>query len=164
MHKLTLLIVGLCLGTVACQEEENKPVAPPPAPAPAPAAAATSAQPAAPEMPQLKMNYAIEVVSNDAGDSIVRWSAPVPTGGWRLITDSVLVEDAMGDKKVARVWATLEQPNPSEMVTQAFTTVTGEHNAGKTKIDKTELSIRRTTRGVKSDFAPTYAVVKSAGY
>lgn len=152
--KSSVLLCGILLGclAVACDKE-------PAASTPAPAAA-----PNAPPAPQFKPEYSLTISTSDAEPKqyTVVWSAQVNTGGWKLTTDRVLVEDSMG-KTQARVYAILEEPGPGEMVTQATETLTGTHDAGTTRIDSAELSIKRTRRGGEPSFMPVYAVVKRIG-
>jgi hypothetical protein len=143
----------LCIMLTGCGDDSpEQPAAAtaPPAPAPQPLPA-----------PDVKLEYTLEF-STDAKSNSVTWTARVPTGGWKLTTDKVLVEDDLG-KTSARIWAILEQPAPDEMTTQAFETLTGTHNAGATKLDKAELSIKRIVRGQKYDTPALYAIVKHAG-
>lgn len=150
------MLVAMLLG--GCGEE------PAPAPAPVPQSS-VPAPPAAPKQITLSpQDYGLEIKASETDPKkyTVVWTARVPTGGWKLTTDSVLVEDSMG-KTAARIWATLEQPGPDEMVTQAVETLSATHDAGTTKIDQAELSIRQHIRGVKYDTPALYGIVKRAG-
>lgn len=105
---------------------------------------------------KLEYDYKIEPTGEK---STVTWTAKVPTGGWTMTTDQVLVEETMGSVW-ARIYVTIEAPNPSEMVTHGFQTLTGKHDADK-KVDKVELSVRRKTQGDDPGLKPMYAVVKT---
>jgi hypothetical protein len=152
--KSSILLCGILLGclAVACDKE------------PTPSTPAPAAAPNAPPAPQFKPEYSLTISTSDAEPKqyTVVWSAQVNTGGWKLTTDRVLVEDSMG-KTQARVYAILEEPGPGEMVTQATEKLTGTHDAGTTRIDSAELSIKRTRRGGEPSFMPVYAVVKRIG-
>jgi hypothetical protein len=87
----------------------------------------------------------------------------VNTTGWTMKTDSVLVEEHNG-AMAARIWVTLEEPNPADKVTEEMTDVTGTHNAGATKIGRVEFSVRRNVRGVKYTSPNLYSVVKTIKY
>lgn len=150
--KTQLVLASLVFALVAGCDNDAAPTAPA---APQPAAAAAPK----PVAPEYKPEFTVEVKKNEAGHAIVTWTAKVNTGGWKLITDSVLVETPIS-KLQARVYSTLEAPGPDEMVTQGFTTVTAEYDAGDKNVEETELSIRQTVRGVKSQWAPLYSVMK----
>jgi hypothetical protein len=156
-----LVVGGLMLLFLGCDDEPTPPVSGQPA---APAAQAP-AKPPLPEVPAIEPEYAIaiEESTSDPKQYTVTWSAKVPTGGWTMKTDNVLVEEYMG-KMAARIYVTLEQPNPSDTVTQAVETVTGKHEAGTVKIERVEFSVRRHVRGIKYDSPALYSVVKSIKY
>jgi len=78
-------------------------------------------------------------------------------------TDSVLVEEHNG-AMACRIYVTLDEPNPSETVKEGMTDVTGKHDAGTTKIERVEFSVRRNVRGVKYISPNMYSVVKSIKY
>ncbi len=160
MKSMILLAMAGCLAL--CFAGCDKPAAPAPA---APAAAEAPATVAQPEVPRFEPQYAvaIEESKTDPKQYAVTWSARVNTGGWAMKTDSVLVEEYNG-MMACRIWVTLEQPNPSATVTQGFETVAGKHDAGTTKIERVEFSVRRNVQGVKYDFPATYSVVKSIKY
>jgi hypothetical protein len=151
MNRTALLLSGVTIFVAGCDDTTSQPAPP--------AVAAPAAEAPKPKVPEYKPEYTVEVKTNAAGHKIVVWTAKVNTGGWKLITDSVLVETPM-DKMQARVWSTLEQPGPDEMVTQGFETVTAEYDAGDKNVEEAELSIRRMVRGVKSPWAPLYEIVK----
>lgn len=111
--------------------------------------------------PAYKPTYTVEIqtMESDPPQYRVVWTAEVNTGGWKMTTESVLVEDSMGVTS-ARIFAILEQPGPSETVTEAMETVTGTHDAGTQQVDQAELSIKRIVRGVEYDFPPLYVIVK----
>lgn len=77
----------------------------------------------------------------------VTFTAKVPTGGWRLTTDRVVLEGT-----AAQVFATLDPPDEGEMVTQAFATLTGEGKTAKAA-ESAELYVRtnRTRGGDQTD-------------
>lgn len=108
-------------------------------------------------MPELEYDTRIE----PAGDkSTIHWSVKVPTGGWTMTLDQPPLIEERNTLVWARVYITVEAPNPSDMVTQAFTTLTGSFQADR-KVDRVELSARRKTKGVETGFAPAYSVVKT---
>jgi hypothetical protein len=161
---LSLVVLG-CLCVVGCDDKPAAPTtspkdnAPAMAPAPAPAPSAMTEK----NMFQPKYSVAIEESNTDPKQYTVTWSARVNTGGWTMTTDKVLIEEHMG-AMAARIYVTLEQPSPSDTVTQAFETITGKHDSGTTRIQRVEFSVRRTTRGAKYDSQPGYGVVKSIKY
>lgn len=148
MHTFALLAI---LSAVGCDNSSSS----------APAAPTVKSEPQyrVPAIP--KLDYAVKVKTSATTPKTYAavWSITVPTSGWKLATDSVLVEESMGVTS-ARVWATLEQPHPSEPVTQTPETLTGEHDAGEQQVDKVELSIRVMPRGFKLLAPPLYEVVK----
>lgn len=97
----------------------------------------------------------------EANPSVVTWSAKVPTSGWKMTTESVLVEDSFG-KTSARVWVVLEQPGPDENVDAGEQTLTGEHKDPK-KIDLVEFSAKVAVRGVDDPKRTLYRVEKKIG-
>lgn len=131
-------------------------------PATAPQAEAAADKPAAAaEKPKLiDVQYGLEVTppAAEGQDGTATWSIIVPTGGWKMTTDSVLVEDWRNAPAV-RVYVTLEQPGAGEMVTQALETLT-DKKSGK-DVTKAEFSVRQKIRGVESPWAPMYKVVKT---
>lgn len=153
--KSSMIIGAICAALLAgCGEEQ---VADTPAP-PATPAAKPAAAPAA--QPEFKPEYGLEIIATGTPKKYsVKWTAKVNTGGYKLKTDSVLVEDMMG-KQTARIYSILEQPGPDEMVTQAAETVEATYDAGDKLIEAAELSIKRETRGAKTDFPALYVVVK----
>jgi hypothetical protein len=137
-----------------CGEEQAARTAAPPATPPAPPPAAPA------EQPELKPEYGLEIIATGAPKMYsVKWTAKVNSGGYKLKTESVLVEDMMG-KQTARIYSILEQPGPGEMVTQAIETVEATYDAGDKLIEAVELSIKRETRGVKREFPALYSIVK----
>jgi hypothetical protein len=147
---LTLALVFALFG---CDNSEPTTAAPAvPVAAPAPAVDMTPATP-------VELEYTTRIEPNGPDKSTIIWTARVPTGGWSMTTDSVLIEDDMG-KMWARVWVTIESPDPNATVTQAFETLTGMHEADK-PVEKTEFSVRRMIKGEIPPFAPLYAIVKS---
>jgi hypothetical protein len=158
MRKTLFSVLCVLMSAVGCKDDaETGP----------PAAAETPAPPAAvqkTEKPRVEPEYTIEIKAEGTpAKQIVSWGAKVPTGGWKLITDSVQVEDRHRELRMATVYATLEEPGDADVTTQAEETVTGRHDAGEQKVDGAELLVRRRVRGVKSDYAPLYANVKRVG-
>jgi hypothetical protein len=153
MRVLSILsVLVLLMAAVSCDDEpSSRPAATGPA---KPAAPAAAERPAAPDP-----EYALAVSKSDPKACKVTWSAKVNTGGWKMTTEQVLVEESMR-KVTARVYVILEEPGPDEMVTQAEETLTGTHDAGTTKVDAAELSVKRTRRGGQPAFMPLYVVVK----
>lgn len=146
-------------GMSGCGERGAEPAAPAPASKPAAAAPNLDLQPTYPEP---EYTLAIEKSESDPPQYSVVWTATVNTGGWKLTTESVLVEDSMG-KTAARVWIVVHEPQPGDVVTQAVTTLTGRHDAGTTKIEKAELSAKHTVRDSKPTYPQLYSVVKEIG-
>lgn len=159
MPLLPAVGVALVLASFAC---DNDPTPTAANPAPTATAAPPPPPPAADAAPRFKPEYSLTISSTDAEPKqySVIWTAQVNTGGWKMTTEQVLVEDSMG-KTSARVYAILEEPGPGEMVTQATETLTGRHDAGNTKIDRAELSIKRVRRG--GNDKGLYVVVKQTG-
>lgn len=151
------LLLAFALG---CDEQSATPTAAPPAPASGSPAAAPPPVAVAKADPE----YALEVVTKESSPPQyeVTWSAKVPTGGWKMTTENVLVEESM-TKMGARVYVILEEPAPGEVVTQAEETLTGRHDAGATKVDHAELSVKRRVRGTDPSAIGYYVVVKRAG-
>lgn len=143
-------LLGCALFVSACDEK------------PEPAASVpTPSEPivVAPEpAPEVKIEYDTKIETAD-GKSTVYWTAKVPTGGWTMTTDQAPLVEESGTLWWVRVWVTLEAPDPKDMVTQGFETLTGKYEADR-KIDRVEFSVRRKVKGVKYDFAPLYGVVK----
>lgn len=150
----TLVLGTLVLGTlvVAGCKEEAPPAGGQAAPAPAPA------QPSAPAAPAAEPEYTI-AIEREGEAYVVVWTATVPTGGWSMTAESVLVEEVMG-KRTARVYSVLEAPAPDEMVSQAVESLTVRHPAGTEPVVAGELSIKRTVKGPAPMWAPLYSVVK----
>ena len=159
LRAIALLACALVANLVVGCGEGDTAAAPAPAP---PAAVSPEPIPAAdaPVTPVYQPVYTLEIKPSaaDPNKSTVTWSAYVNTGGWTLTTDKVLVEDSMG-ATVARVYAILQSPGPDDMVAQAFQTLTGTHDADR-KVDKAELSIKRTSKGDDTGFTPVYSIVK----
>lgn len=153
-------LLSLLLLHAGCDETPTSPPVPSTA---APVAAATPAPSAA--MPEYKPEYTLAIEESTATPKTytVTWSAKVNTGGWTMKTDRVLIEELNG-ANAARVWVILEQPGPSDMTTQAIETLTGKHDAGTTKIERAEFSVKRVVRGASTEFPSMYAVVKTIKY
>jgi hypothetical protein len=156
LHLTLIGCLSLCL--LGCDSKPAEPVAlekSAPAAAPAPVAAAT----------EYKPEYAVAIEQSSASPKTwaVTYSAKVNTGGWTLKPDSVLVEEHNG-MMACRIYATLEQPSPSSVVTQAFETITNKYDAGTVEIGRVEFSVRRKTAGMESPYQPMYSVVKSIKY
>jgi len=151
-----VLLLAAALALTACEKSETPPTTDgiPPA----------SQTPVAPEWqraPEPTYDAAIEVISEDPPKYAATWSATVNTGGWKMTTESVLVEPpSFGDGMIARVYVILEEPGPGETATQALETLTGRHEADQ-PITQIELSVKRTVRGDTSPWAPLYSVVKN---
>jgi hypothetical protein len=155
-----LSVVLTLTAAVSCDEQPSSgPVAADPATPAASAPPANAPRPAAPDP-----EYTLAVSDSEADPKTykVTWSAKVNTGGWKMTTEQVLVEESMR-KVTARVYVILEEPGPDEMVTQAQETLIGTHDAGATKVDAAELSVKRTRRAGQPAFLPMYVVVKRAG-
>lgn len=150
------LVLTVCMGIAAVGCEEK---APPPAPTassqPAPEAAAKPARPAF----NPEYSVRVEVSDSEPVKYAAVWEAKVNSGGWKFVTDSVLLEDMLG-KQTARVYTILEEPGADEAVTMAMETVTRRYESDK-PIEEAELSVKRVVRGVKYDFQPLYSVVKT---
>lgn len=118
-----------------------------------------------PKKPRYNPEYviAIEESKTDPKQYTVTWKAKVNSEGWTMKTDSVLVEELNG-AMAARIYVTLEEPNPSETVKEEMTQVSGQHDAKTTKIERVEFSVRRNVRGLKYTSPNLYSVVKSIKY
>lgn len=150
------LVLTACIGiaAVGC-EEKARPPAPPAPSQPTPEAAAKPARPVF--NPEYSLR--VEVSESEPVKYAAVWEAKVNSGGWKFVTESVLVEDMLG-KQTARVYTILEEPGADEAVTMAMETVTGRYESDK-PIEEVELSVKRVVRGVKYDFQPLYSVVKT---
>ena len=159
MRKTLFTLLLLATGVVGCGDDSEK--TPPPATIPAPPQAARAEA----EKPRVEPVYALEITpSKDTPKKyIVSWSAKVPTGGWKLIKETVQVEEKHRELRMASVYATLEEPGPNEIVTEAEQTVTDQHDAGTEEVNGAELWVRRRVKGVESPWKPLYAQVKTAG-
>lgn len=155
--KKHLCAVVLAITFLGCKEEPAKPVQ---QAGPAPATPA-----AQPKRPAYKPTYTIAIEPTTANPPryIVKWTAKVNTGGWKLIVDSKSVEERHAELRAASIYATLEAPAENQTVTEAFETLTGEFDAGPQKIDKADLHVRRTIRDQKTDFKPLYSIVATVG-
>lgn len=152
-----LCAVLLAISFLGCKDEPQKPVEPA---GPAPSKPDVQAK-----RPAYKPEYtiAIEPTTANPPHYIVKWTARVNTGGWKLIVDSKSVEEKHRELRAAAVYATLEAPGDGEAVTEAMETLTGEFDAGEQKVDKADLHVRRKIRGQKTDFAPLYGIVATVG-
>jgi hypothetical protein len=161
MKSILPLILAVSFCFFGC---DDKP-APPETPKAPEGPAAQAAHQASAEVPAFEPEYtvAIEESTADPKTYTVTWAAKVNSDGWTLKTENVLVEEHNA-AMACRIWATLEQPGPADKVTPEPQTVTGKHDAGEVKIERVELSVRRTTRGEKPEFAPLYSVVKTIKY
>lgn len=149
-------LFAICLS--AC---DDKPAAtPPPVPA-----ADQKPKTDPPKKPRYNPEYAIAIEESktDPKQYTVTWKAKVNSQGWTMKTDSVLVEEYNG-AMAARIYVTLEEPNPSETVKEEMTEVTGQHDAKTTKIERVEFSVRRNVRGVNYTSPNLYSVVKAIKY
>lgn len=156
---LILAIIGcLAMCGVGCDSKPAEPVAAPAAPAEAPKAPVA-------EVPAYKPEYALAIEQSTTTPKTyaVTYSAKVNTGGWTLKTDKVLVEEYNG-MMAARIYATLEQPNPSTTVTQAMETLTEKYDAGTVEIGRVEFSVRRHVNGITYTSPALYSVVKNIKY
>jgi hypothetical protein len=155
MSFVVVTLLAFCLA--AC---DDKPATPAPTPA-----ADQKPKTDPPQKPPYKPEYAIAIEESkpDPKQYTVTWKAKVNSEGWTMKTDSVLVEEHNG-AMACRIWVTLEEPNPSETVKETMTEVTGKHDAGTTKIERVEFSVRQNIRGVKYLSPNMYSVVKSIKY
>lgn len=94
---------------------------------------------------------------------IVSWTAKVPTGGWKLVKETVQVEEKHRELRMASVYVTLIEPGPGDVVTQAQATLTDSHDCGELPVNGAELFVRRQMNGVTSEFAASYGNVARAG-
>lgn len=158
---LLAVIGGLMWCGAGCDSKPAEPVAspaPPAAPAEAPKAPVANA-------PAYKPEYALAIEQSTTTPKTyaVTYSAKVNSGGWKLTSDSVLVEEYNG-MMACRIFATLEQPNPSATVTQEMQTITGKYDAGTVEIGRVEFSVRRQVNGVTYTSPAAYSVVKNIKY
>lgn len=150
--KFPIVVVSAGLLLLGCDQSD-------PVSTSQPAPAAPKA-PAAPEpIVEAKLEYDTRIET--VGDkSTVYWTVKVPTGGYTMTTDSPPLVEERNTLWWVRVYATVEAPNPKDMVTQAFETLSGKFEADK-KINRVEFSVRRKVKGVESPWAPMYSVVKT---
>lgn len=126
-------------------------------------------KPAAPPAPKKELvrvkpvyDVTLKTGEGEADPSVVTWTAKVPTSGWKMTTESVLVEETTG-KMAARVWVILEQPGPDEQVTAKEETLTGEAT-DKRKIERVEFSAKVAVRGIDDPKRAYYVVEKMIKY
>jgi hypothetical protein len=153
MKKHCFWVIVLAIGVLGCKEEEKpKPVVPAPAPKPK-------------VRPKFDPKFKISIEPNSANPPhyIVKWTAGVNTGGWKLSVDSARVEDKHRELRAAEIYTTLEEPGEAEAVTEAMETLSGEYDAGTQKVDKAEIFYRRTMRGRVENWAPSYGFGATAG-
>jgi hypothetical protein len=155
-HRVKLILPIVALLILGCDQSSTTPVTSDPATQPP----ATDLPPA-PKASEVKVEYdtRIETIGEK---STVHWSARVPTGGWTMTLDQPPLVEERNALVWARVYVTIEAPGTDEIVTQAFETLEGRHEANR-KVDRVELSARRKVRGQASDFAPAYVVVRKDG-
>ncbi len=128
----------------------------------------TPVQPTPPKKKQLVRQtprvYDVQLKTGEGDDnpSVVTWTAKVPTGGWTMKTEAVLVEETFG-KLAARIYIIIEQPNPEEVVTQAEETLKGEVK-DKRKIERLEFSTKVYARGIDDPERASYGVMKAIKY
>lgn len=116
--------------------------------------------PAAPKpIVEAELEYGTRIETKD-GKSTVYWTAKVPTGGYTMTTDQPPLVEERNTLWWARVYVTIEAPNPKDTVAQAFETLSGKFEADR-KIDRVEFSVRRKVKGVESPWAPLYQIVKT---
>jgi len=109
-----------------------------------------------------KPEYTLTIESSgEPARYTVKWTARVNTGGWTMETDVARVENSM-DKNEARIYVILTQPDPNDMVTQAFETLEGSFDAGETEVHKAELSVKHRAANDDPSFMRYYTVVKRA--
>jgi hypothetical protein len=166
MRHVALSALLICASLCIHGCEPITPAPPPPAteqavgPAPQPEHAPETAPTPSPVRGyQPEYTLSVEVQGSGHVHYIIRWSALVNTGGWRMTKNEVAFDDVDG-AVIAVVFVTLEQPGPDEMTTQALETLTGTHDAGHQVVDYAELMVRRVQRDVTPDEVPEYALVE----
>mgnify|MGYP001341657476 CR=1 FL=1 len=147
--KRTIVASALVLGLAACNAKKESEV-PPKDPVRSDADA-----PAHEYNPTYKLE--ILVMESMPEQYALHWTAEVNTGGWSMTTDGVEVADG-----VATIRITLTAPSTDTMVTQAFETLEGRHQAGTTRIERAELHVRRVVEGA-APAAADYTVQAKAG-
>jgi hypothetical protein len=156
MKTILVLALLLCLFSLSCDDKSPS----------SPAASSGGAVSTAPaEIKELPVEYAIAIEESTTEPKTysVKWSAQVNSGGWGMKTETVLVEELNG-AMACRIWVTLTQPHPTDVVSQGIETLTAKHDAGTTKIERVEFSARRMVSGVTPAYAPLYSVVKTIKY
>jgi len=159
MRNLLLSALFMAPLIAGCKDDSGKSSPPPAAaakPAPPPTKNFTDAK-------LLKFDLRIEPTKDAAPRYIVTWTASVPTGGWKLVKETVQVEDKHRELRMATVYATLIEPGPGDTVTQAQDTVSDSFDCGEQPIQGAQLLVRRRMNGVKSAFAELYGHVAHVG-
>ncbi len=146
------------LGLVCCEERKEAPAAAPPAAPARPAVNSLDLQPT-----HARPEVTLEIVKSDDEPPhyTVNWTARVDSTGWKMTTDTVLVEEVI-DGTVARVYTIVHEPQPGDTVTSTPETLTLSYDAGTRKVDKAELSLKHTVRDSKPTYPQMYAVAKYA--
>jgi len=156
----TVLVVLVLTG---CEKEA------PPAAGPA-AAAPAGAKPSAPNLDlqptharPTEYTVAIEKSATEPPTYSVVWTAKVDSSGWKITTESVLVEDDGLGKTVARVYTVLHEPRPDDSISATPEVLTARYDAGEKVVEKAELSAKHTVRDSKPTYPQMYTIVKRAG-
>jgi hypothetical protein len=154
-----IIVIGALISVIGCDKPQGQDAAPPPSTNANAGSSLTNPLDLQPTHPRPEFTLAIEKSASEPPQSSVVWTARVNTGGWKMTTESVLVEDMMG-KMTARVYVMVHEPQPGDIVTQAQETLTGRHDAGTTEIQQAELSAKHTVRDSKPTNPQLYSVEK----
>ncbi len=156
---IIIVVVGALISVTGCDKSQEQDAALPPSNDTNAGSSLTNPLDLQPTQPRPEFTLAIEKSADGPPQYSVVWTARVNTGGWKMTTESVLVEDMMG-KMTARVYVVVHEPQPGDIVTQAQETLTGRHDAGTTEIQQAELSAKHTVRDSKPTFPQMYSVEK----
>ena len=152
----------LLLIFTACEKQEPPPADRPPSNAAAPATSVAPNLDLQPTHATPTYTVAIEESATEPPTYSVVWTARVDTSGWKITTESVLVEEDLG-KSVARVFTIVHEPQPGDTVTTTPETLTARYDAGTKLVEKAELNAKHTVRDSKPTYPQLYSVVQRAG-
>jgi len=167
MKLLLPLVITALITTAGCEERKASESRSSPAPTSETAPAPSRPTPDElkdwqPTHPAPKYTLDIEKSDTDPPTYSVVWTATVDSGGWRMTTESVLVEE--NNRSIeARVYIVLHEPPPGEAVTVSPEVLTGRHDNKTEVIHLAELTAKHTVRDSNPTFPQLFTVVQRAG-
>lgn len=162
MNKLILIVCVALIGVAGCDDRKQ-----PAQKADTPQSATARPTPDdlkdwQPKHPTPQYSLAIEKSDTEPPTYSVVWTAKVDSSGWKMTTESVLVEESMRSWG-ARAYVIVHEPGPHEKITMEPEVLTGRHDCGTQVVHLAELSVKHTVLDSKPTYPQMYAVVKQAG-